>query len=260
RSRRSVWSAVLTTSPPLPTHVVPRVLRPDRLPRRARSGSLPRILVDQPVHARPADHLTAGNCRDHGRSTRRTQLQAAMRSVPVVVLDVLGQDRLQVPPTNDQQPVQALAADTGDPAFAPSIRVRGPHRCSDHLQTFCPEDGVEGGREVAVTIVDQEAGLDLRFLQLPGQVPRLLDGPAIARVLAAGGEDDAPASQLQEEKDVQALQEHRVHREVVAGQDRLAVGTLGSVARGFLLVAVRVGCGGRGGGYGCWWWRLDGRA
>src|SRR5262249_44207295 len=103
-------------------------------------------------------------------------------------------------------------------------------------------------------------GVDLRVLQLPGQVARLLDGPAIARVLATGGEDDAPASQLQEEEDVQALQEHRVHREVVAGQDRLAVGTLGSVARGFLLVAVRVGCGGRGGGYGCWWWRLDGRA
>jgi hypothetical protein len=81
----------LTTPPPLPTHG-PRASRPDRLPRCAQSGSLPRILVYQPVHARPADHLTAGNCRDHSRSTRLSQLQAAMRSVPVVVLDVLGQD------------------------------------------------------------------------------------------------------------------------------------------------------------------------
>jgi hypothetical protein len=99
---------------------------------------------------------------------------------PVVMQHVLGQDRLQMPSTQDQQPVQALPAGTGDPALAPSVRVRGPHRCSDHLQTPCPEDGSEGGREVAVTIVDQEAGLDLRLLQLPGQVPRLLDGPAVA--------------------------------------------------------------------------------
>jgi hypothetical protein len=72
-----------------------------------------------------------------------------MRSVPVVVLDVLGQDRLQVPPTKDQQPVQALAADTGDPAFAPSIRIRRPHRRPDHLQAFGSKDGIEGGGEFA---------------------------------------------------------------------------------------------------------------
>src|SRR5262249_38456366 len=144
---------------------------------------------------------------------------------PVVMHHVLGQDRLQMPSTQDQEPVQALPAGTGDPALAPSVRVRGPHRRSDDLQTLCPEDGVEGGREVAVTIVDQEAGLDLSLLQLPGQVSRLLDGPASARVLAAAGEDDAPAGQLQEEEDVQALEEHGAHREVVAGQDRLAVGT-----------------------------------
>src|SRR5262249_57867823 len=119
---------------------------------------------------------------------RRPQLQAAMGSEPVVTIHVLGQERLQMPSTEDQQPVQALPAGTGDPALAPSLRVRGPDRCSDHLQTFCPEDGIEGGREVAVTIVDQEAGLDLSLLQLPGQVSRLLDGPASARVLAAGGQ------------------------------------------------------------------------
>src|SRR5262249_33210536 len=95
---------------------------------------------------------------------------------------------------------------------------------SDDAQTLRPEDGIEGGREVAVTIVDQEAGLDLRLLQLPGQVPRLLDGPASTWVLAAGGEDDAPAGPLQEEEDVQGLEEHGVHREVVASQDGLAVG------------------------------------
>src|SRR5262249_24336516 len=57
-----------------------------------------------------------------------------------------------------------------------------------------------------------------RFLELPGQVARLLDGPATARVFATGDKDDAPAGQLQEEENVQALEEHGVHREVVAAR------------------------------------------
>jgi hypothetical protein len=77
--------------------------------------------------------------------------------------------------------------------------------------------------EVAVPIVDQEAGSDLRLLELPGQVPRLLGGPGCARLLAAGGEQDAPAGQLQEEQGVEALQADGIHREVVAGQDRPAL-------------------------------------
>ena len=53
----------------------------------------------------------------------------------------------------------------------------------------------------------QKAGSDLSLLELPGQVPRLLGGPVSARVLAAGGDRIAPAGQLQEEQDVEALQE-----------------------------------------------------
>src|SRR5262245_52066051 len=162
----------------------------------ARSGGQSRVLVDQPVHPCAADHWTADNRGVRRGRPRRPQLQAAMGPESVVVLHVMGQDRLQVPSIYDQQPVQALAAGAGDPALAPSVRVWGPHRCSDDLQTLRSEDGIEGSREVAVAIMDQEAGLDLRLLQLPGQVPRLLGSPAMARVLAAGGEDDAPAGQL----------------------------------------------------------------
>ncbi len=57
----------LTASPSRPTQFVRRPLHPDRLRRRTGSGSLPRILVDQPVHARAADHFSAGRRRDHGR-------------------------------------------------------------------------------------------------------------------------------------------------------------------------------------------------
>src|SRR5215472_8243194 len=98
------------------------------------------------------------------------------------------------------------------------------HRSPDDLQAFGSKDGIEGGWEVAIPIVDQKARLDLLpLLELPGQVPRLLGGPGSARVLGAGSEQDASAGQLQEEQDVEALQEDGVHREVVAGQDGPAV-------------------------------------
>ncbi len=55
-----------------------------------------------------------------------------------------------MPPAKDHQPVQALAVDTGDPAFAQSIRIRCPYRCVDGLQAFGSKDGIEGGWKVAV--------------------------------------------------------------------------------------------------------------
>jgi hypothetical protein len=51
-------------------------------------------------------------------------------------------------------------------------------------QAFGSKEGIEVGREVAVAIVDEEAGSDLSLLKLPGQVTRLLGGPVSAGVLA----------------------------------------------------------------------------
>ena len=78
-----------------------------------------------------------------------------MRSVLVVVLDVLGQDRLQVPPIHDQLPVQALAADMDTPAFAPSIAFGARSGVRMMSRHFGSKDGIEGGWEVAVAIVDK---------------------------------------------------------------------------------------------------------
>jgi hypothetical protein len=85
------------------------------------------------------------------------------------------------------------------------VETQRSHRASAFGARTGSEYGIEGGREVAVAIVDQEAGSDLGpdlgLLELPGQVPRLLGGPGSARVLAAGSEQDAPAGQLQPGKE-----------------------------------------------------------
>src|SRR5215472_2328292 len=103
----------------------PRALHPDRLRRPAGSGSLPRILADQPVYARAADHFSADGDRDDIGPTRRSQTQAAMRSVPVVVLDVLGQSRA---PAGSLRPRAAILR--GRPT-ADRYRLPLAHRAGD---------------------------------------------------------------------------------------------------------------------------------
>jgi hypothetical protein len=50
------------------------------------------------------------------------QLQAAMGSCAVVVLDVLAKHPLEVAATENDQPVQAFPADAADPAFGVTVR------------------------------------------------------------------------------------------------------------------------------------------
>ncbi len=73
-----------------------------------------------------------------------------MRSVPVVVLDVLGQDRLQCrrPRIISQSRHSRWTLETqhSHRAFA----FGAPYRCVDGLQAFGSKDGIEGGWKVAV--------------------------------------------------------------------------------------------------------------
>ena len=64
----------------------------------------------------------------------RGLLPRPVRAVGVVVVGVLAEVQAEVPFTSDQHPVQALAADAGDPAFAGGVRtgvlmVRIPAAC-----------------------------------------------------------------------------------------------------------------------------------
>jgi hypothetical protein len=58
----------------------------------------------------------------------------------------------------DQEPVEALAADSADPAFGEGVRLRRPKRGADDLDALASEDEVEGVAEFAVAVVDHEAG------------------------------------------------------------------------------------------------------
>jgi hypothetical protein len=86
------------------------------------------VFVDQ-----PAEDLSPGNSclleTDHFRArVWRTLMEGSVRAVPVVVPDILGEDRPQVTFIKDQQAVGALAAHGAHPALGIAIRDGRPAR------------------------------------------------------------------------------------------------------------------------------------
>ena len=75
----------------------------------------------------------------------------------VVMTDVDREHSFEVPPVDDQDPVEALPADGADPAFDERVRAGCPYRCADRPEAVGAEHLVERRRELAVAIVDQRA-------------------------------------------------------------------------------------------------------
>src|SRR6478752_7715866 len=96
--------------------------------------------------------------------------------------DVYDEHVLEVAAAEDQQSVEALAANASDPAFGVRSRLRRPHPRLDHPDALGAEDLVELAGELAVAITDQEARTHALVVELHQQVARLLGHPAAVRV------------------------------------------------------------------------------
>jgi hypothetical protein len=75
--------------------------------------------------------------------------------VAVVMVDVDAEHLLELSPADDQDPVEAVAADGADPALGERVCLRRPEWCADDLDALASEDLVEGAAELAVPIMDQ---------------------------------------------------------------------------------------------------------
>jgi hypothetical protein len=93
------------------------------------------------------------------------------------VVDVDAEHPLEVPPVEDQEPVEAFGAGGADEALGDRVRPRCSDRCADDLQAFASEDGVEVAGELAVTIADEKAQRRGMFLERPGELASLLRYP-----------------------------------------------------------------------------------
>jgi len=62
-----------------------------------------------------------------------------------------------MPPVERNHPIETLASCGSDDALTMCVRLRRAHRRLDHLERHRPKGFVNGGREDAVTIVDEHA-------------------------------------------------------------------------------------------------------
>lgn len=95
-----------------------------------------------------------------------------MRTVRVVVLDVLGEPGLQMAAAEDEHPVEALAPQRADHALTDRARPGCSVRAREGPYFVCGQDGVEGSRELGVAISDVE----LHRVRALGEVHREIAG------------------------------------------------------------------------------------
>jgi hypothetical protein len=88
--------------------------------------------------------------------SRRQEAERPVRALEVVVGCVGAEGVFEVAVAEDQEPVEAFGADGADEFFGVGVRLWRPNRRVDHSDAFAAEDLVEGCREFAVAVVDQE--------------------------------------------------------------------------------------------------------
>jgi hypothetical protein len=115
-------------------------------------------------------------------SVGRMPGQAAVRTVGVVVIDVLGQDAAQMPLASDQGPIGTFAAEATYPAFGDRVGPRRSHRSRDEVDAHRDEGRIERRSEFGVMVADQELQLVGTPLKVHEQVAGPLRHPRPGRV------------------------------------------------------------------------------
>jgi hypothetical protein len=122
------------------------------------------------------------------------------------VTDVHAEDVLELAAAEDQQPVEAFAADAADPALHARVRVRRLHGRAENLDVLGGQQGVKGTRELRVAIVDQEPHPPLAVVEMHQQIARVLQHPRRVRLARAREVLDAAAADGDEAEHVEATQ------------------------------------------------------
>src|SRR5205814_35592 len=146
---------------------------------------------------------------------RRLEAQRAVRPVAIVVGDEASQDVLEMLFVQDQQPVETLRANGAHEALRHAVRLRRPERRTNNLVPNAAKYFVETGRELLVPVANQIPEPLWAVAQAPRQLAGLLGHPLRARPRRAAGQMHAPATQLDEEEDIQPLEPNRADREEV---------------------------------------------
>jgi hypothetical protein len=150
---------------------------------------------------------------------RRVLRERAVRPMFVVMGRVGAKRSFQVFASEDEQPVETLAAHAANPPFGMCLRLRRASWGADDLDSFGAKDLIKSAGELAVTVANEEAYGCLLVAERHDKVPGLLHDPSAVGMGRDAGEIHASAVELDEEQHVQSPQPHGLHGEEVAGDD-----------------------------------------
>jgi hypothetical protein len=123
----------------------------------------------------------------------------------------------------DEYVVEAFTAERADHALADCIGPRSPNGGLHDPDPVGAEDMVEGARELAVTITDQELDGSGWFGRLDAKVPGLLANPGGNWVRRNADHMEETGVELDEHQDVDTAEQYRVDAEEVARHDALGL-------------------------------------
>ena len=95
---------------------------------------------------------------------RATKTEPTMRSMRVVVRDVLTQDAHQVSSAHDQHVIEDLPPHASDQSLDVTVGLRGPVRGEHDLDAFGAEDRIEAAAVLRVAVAEQEARAGLEII------------------------------------------------------------------------------------------------
>ena len=184
------------------------------------------VLVEQPAEPVGSSESGQASERPRGRvGDWDLEVDPAVRSFMVVVIDELEEDPLEVAFAPDEHPVEALGPRSSYEPFGDRVRPWRPHGCFDNAGADRPHHLVEGPDELGVTVADQEPDGSALVLEGGRQVTGLLGDPGSDWVGRHASQEHLPALQVDEEQHIEPSQGDRVDVEEVA---REGAGGLGS--------------------------------
>lgn len=178
------------------------------------------VLVEESAEPIGSSHLGrvgVAEERPNAWFGRRPLAKGAVRSMGVVVRGVLGKDRLEMAPADDEHPVEAFASEGADDAFTYGVRSWGADRCLDDPDGLGGEHGVEGSGVLRVAVPDQELDRTRVLAELHTEVAGLLGHPVGDGLGGNAGDPHETSVVLDEDQHVESAKEHGVDVEEVAG-------------------------------------------
>src|SRR5690606_39179870 len=115
------------------------------------------IVVMEPSEHRKRDDTSAGTGASRGGRNRDTLPEPLVRPACVEVRDVLEQYGSQVTFPEDDDEVEAFAADAAEEALAGGVHERCADGCLEDANARAVRDAVEVRAELGVAIADDEA-------------------------------------------------------------------------------------------------------